>query len=63
MSTLIEEFKNEHFEIIETHKGAKELGVLTKEGQIKLMSIKATLLKHLKEEGGKFFILFSGKKH
>ena len=31
MSTLIEEFKNDHFEIIEAHKEVKEPGVLTKE--------------------------------
>jgi len=43
-------------------KKLRNLGVLTKEGQIKLMSIKATLLKHLKEEGGEFFTLFSGKE-
>ena len=55
MSALIEEFEKEHFEIIEALKEVKELGVLTKEGQGKLMSIKATLLKHLKEEDERFY--------
>lgn len=55
MSALIEEFKREHSEIIEALKEVKELGILTEEGHAKLMSIKATLLKHFKEEDGKFY--------
>jgi len=43
MSTLIEEFKQEHFEIIEALKKVKKSGVLTKEDQTKLMSIKDTI--------------------
>ena len=55
MSALIEEFKNGHAEIIEALKEVMDIGVHTKEGHVKLMSIKATLLKHLKEEDGKFY--------
>jgi uncharacterized coiled-coil DUF342 family protein len=55
MSELIEDFKKEHSEIIEAFKEADELGILTKEGHAKLMSIKATLLEHLKEENEKFY--------
>jgi len=55
MSALIEEFKKDHFGIIEALKDVKDLGVLTKEGQAKLMSLKVTLLKHLKEEDEKFY--------
>ena len=55
MSALIEGFMKDHSEIIEALKEVEKLGVLTKEGQIKLMSIKATLLKHFKEEDGQFY--------
>jgi hypothetical protein len=55
MSALIEGFKKEHFEILEALNEVKELGVLSKEGQTKLMSIKATLLKHFKEEDEQFY--------
>ncbi len=55
MSALIEEFKREHSKIVDAFKKVKELGILTKEGQPKLMSIKATLLEHLKEEDEKFY--------
>ena len=50
MSVLIEVFKREHSEIVEVLKEVEELGVLTKEGQAKLMSIAADLLKHLWNE-------------
>jgi len=55
MSALIEGFKKEHSAIFESLKEVEELGVLTKEGHDKLMSIKATLLKHFKEEDEKFY--------
>ena len=55
MSALIEEFKNEHSEIVDALQEVKELGILTKEGQAKLMSVKAALLEHLKEEDEKFY--------
>ena len=50
MSVLIEEFKKEHSEIIAALNEVEELGILSKEGQAKLMSIKAGLLAHLKKE-------------
>ena len=50
MSALIEELKKDHSEIIDTLNEVKELGILSKEGQAKLMSIKAGLLAHLKKE-------------
>ncbi len=55
MSALIEKFKREHCEIIEALKEVEGLGILTKEGQSKLMSVKATLLEHLEEEDEKFY--------
>ncbi len=55
MSTLIEEFKKEHSEIIEALKEVEDLGILTIEGQAKLMSVKAALLEHIKEEDEKFY--------
>jgi hypothetical protein len=48
MSALIEEFKREHSEIIEALNEIEELGVLTKEGLAKLMSIKSALLEDVK---------------
>ncbi len=50
MSALIDEFKKDHSEIIDTLKEIKELGVLSEEGQAKLISVKESLLKHLKKE-------------
>ena len=55
MSALIEEFKREHCEIIEALKEVEGSGILTKEGQSKLMSVKATLLEHLKVEDERFY--------
>ncbi len=55
MSALIEEFKREHSEIIDALKEVKELDILTKKGKAKLMSVKASLLEHLKEEDEKFY--------
>ncbi len=55
MSTLIEEFKREHSGIIDALKEVKELGILTKEGQAKLMSIKESLLEHLKNEDKRLY--------
>ncbi len=55
MSALIEEFKGEHAKIIAMLKEVKELGILSKEGQDKLMSIKAHLLAHLKKEDEKLY--------
>ena len=50
MSTLIEEFKKEHSKIFKAFKEVNELGVLTKEGHAKLMSIIVDLLDHLRNE-------------
>ena len=55
MSALIEEFKKEHSEIIAILNEAKELGILSKEGQVKLMSIRATLLEHLWNENERLY--------
>ena len=50
MSALIEELKREHAEIIAMLNEVKELSILSKEGQARLMSAKAHLLAHLKKE-------------
>jgi hypothetical protein len=50
MSVLIEELKKEHSEIVATLNEVRELGLLSREGQTKLMSAKASLLAHLKKE-------------
>ena len=55
MSALIEVFKSEHAEIIAMLNEVKELGILSKEGQVKLMSIKEHLLAHLKKEDVMFY--------
>ena len=55
MSALIEEFKREHTEIVATLNEVKELGILTRKGQAKLKSVKASLLAHLKKEDDKFY--------
>jgi hypothetical protein len=41
MSALIEEFKREHYGIVDALQEVKECGILTKEGQAKLVSVKA----------------------
>ena len=55
MSALIEEFKSEHAKIIAMLNEVKELGILSRQGQARLMSIKAHLLSHLKEEDEKLY--------
>ncbi len=50
MSVLIEEFKKEHSEFVEALKEVDELGVFTKEGHAKLMSLLPDLLDHLWNE-------------
>jgi len=55
MSALIKEFKSEHAEIIAMLNEVKELGILSKEGKAKLMSIKEHLLAHLKKEDVLFY--------
>ncbi len=55
MSVLIEELKKEHSEIVAMLNEIKELGILSKEGQAKLMSAKAHLLAHLKKEDERLY--------
>ncbi len=55
MSALIEEFKRDHAEIIAMLNEVREPGILSKEGQAKLMFIKAHLLAHLKKEDEKLY--------
>ena len=50
MLVPIEKFKKEHSNIIEALKEVEELGIHTKEGHAKLMSLTANLLKHLRNE-------------
>ncbi len=50
MLALIEELKKNHSEIFDLLKEVKELGILSKEGQAKLLSAKAHLLRHLNKE-------------
>ncbi len=55
MSALIEEFKREHSGILAILNEAKELGILSKEGQSKLMSVKEILLEHLWNENERLY--------
>ncbi len=55
MSELIEEFKSEHSGILAILSEAKKLGILSHEGQSKLMSAKVSLLAHLKKEDEQFY--------
>ncbi len=50
MTVLIEELKKDHSEIVAALNEVKELGILSKEGQAKLLSVKEHLLMHLKKE-------------
>ena len=50
LSELIEDFKNEHSEIIAELKELEELGIHTKKGYDKLMCLIAYLLKHIRKE-------------
>ncbi len=55
MTVLIEELKKEHSEIIATLNEVKKLGILSKEGQDKLMSVQASLLAHLEMEDDQLY--------
>ncbi|MHC4269981.1 MAG: hemerythrin domain-containing protein [Planctomycetota bacterium] len=55
MSILIEELKKEHAEIVATLNEVKKLGILSKEGQDKLMSLEASLLAHLEIEDDQMY--------
>ncbi len=50
MSILIEELKKEHSELLATLSKVKELGILSKEGQDKLMSLEVSLHANLEME-------------
>jgi Hemerythrin HHE cation binding domain len=64
MSALIEEFKREHSEILAILNEVEELGILSKEGQAKLMSVITILLEHLKKEDVKFYpVLYKEAEH
>jgi iron-sulfur cluster repair protein YtfE (RIC family) len=64
MTALIEEFKREHSEILAVLNEVKELGILSKEGQTKLMSIKACLLEHLWNENERIYpVLWKEAEH
>ncbi len=55
MSILIEELKKEHYEILVTLNEVRELGILSKEGQDKLMSLEVSLLAHLEMEDDQLY--------
>ena len=55
MSALIEELRREHSEILAILSEVEGLGILSKEGQSKIMSVKTILLEHLKKEDVKFY--------
>jgi len=55
MSILIEELKKEHSEILAALNEVKELGILSKEGQDKLMSLEVSLLAHLEMEDDELY--------
>ncbi len=50
MSILIEELKKEHSQILDSLKEVRELGILSYEGQDKLISLELGLLAHLEME-------------
>ena len=55
MTILIEELKKEHSGIIATLNEVKKLGILSKEGQDKLMSVQTSLLAHLEMEDDQLY--------
>jgi hypothetical protein len=55
MSALIGELKREHSEILAILSEIEGLNILSKEGQVKLMSVKTSLLEHLKKEDVKLY--------
>ena len=55
MSILIEELKKEHSGIIATLNEVKKLGILSKEGQDKLISVQTSLLAHLEMEDDQLY--------
>jgi len=64
MSVPIEKFKKEHSNIIEALKEVEELGIHTKEGHAKLMSLTVNLLKHLRNEDKQLYpVLRKASEH
>ncbi|MHC4182130.1 MAG: hemerythrin domain-containing protein [Planctomycetota bacterium] len=57
MSILTKELKKDHLEIVAALDEIKELGILSKEGQAKLLSAKERLLAHLKKEDEQLYPL------
>ena len=55
MSILIEELKKEHSEIVAALNEVKKLGILSKEGQKRLMSVQTSLLAHLEMEDDQLY--------
>ncbi len=55
MTILIEQLKKEHSEIIATRNEVRELGILSEEGQAKLISAKESFLEHLKKEDERLY--------
>ena len=55
MSILIEELKKEHSEILATLNEVKQLGILSKKGQDKLLSLEVSLLAHLEMEDDQLY--------
>jgi hemerythrin-like domain-containing protein len=55
MSILIEELKKEHSEILAALNEVRELGILSKEGQEKLISLEVGLLAHLELEDDQLY--------
>ena len=55
MSILIEELKKEHSEILAALNEVKQLGILSEEGQDKLMSLEVSLLAHLEMEDDQLY--------
>ncbi len=55
MSILIEELKKEHYEILATLNEIIKIGILSKEGQDKLMSLEASLFAHLEMEDDQLY--------
>ena len=55
MTILIEELKKEHSEIVAALNEVKKLGILSKEGQDKLISVQTSLLAHLEMEDDRLY--------
>ena len=55
MTILIEELKKEHSEIVAALNEVKKLGILSKEGQDKLMSVQTSLRAHLEMEDDQLY--------